>query len=98
GVLGLMTVVEDALADAEHHRSMTPDQDGERRFVAVGDELAQQFGVGHLSGGWLAEPADKPHQRVVRATRHPAASPAQPSPLPYLPRAKRMLPTIFDFS
>lgn len=66
GILGLMVVVQDALAEAEDHRAMPPDQHLEGGLVALADELLQQLGVRQRA---TALPADEPTQLVADRVR-----------------------------
>jgi hypothetical protein len=68
-VLGVVVVVQQPPTDAEHHRSVPPDERGEGDGVAPLDEATEQIVVGAI-GRWTRLP-DERDQGVERAFRHP---------------------------
>ena len=48
-ILGILWAAQHAARNAEHHWSMAFKQRGEGRFVAVGQEVAQQMMVANVS-------------------------------------------------
>ena len=68
-VLGVVSIVEDAAANAEHHRTVSAHQARERRLLACGDEAAQQLAILLADGGCdrASEEVDDP---IHRQTRH----------------------------
>jgi hypothetical protein len=56
-VFGIRLIPQDALAYAEHHRSMAADQQLKCPLVAVRDESFQQFGISGLGSFMLARNA-----------------------------------------
>jgi hypothetical protein len=46
GVFGVLEVTQDVAANAKYHRSVTLDQGGEGRFVALRGETLQQLAIG----------------------------------------------------
>ena len=48
-------LTQQAAANVQHHGRMTPQQQLERRLIALVDVAAQQLGVGHAAIGCRAE-------------------------------------------
>jgi hypothetical protein len=67
-VLGIVAG-QQAATNAEHHRAMTPHQEGEGVFVAVGREALQELTIGSLrrrsSAGQLTEMPQQECERVI---------------------------------
>ena len=70
-ILGQMMIAENAPADAEHHRSMPPDQKFECGRIAVPGEAREQPLVGQGSGRVRIDlPADDAQHACQTAARH----------------------------
>jgi hypothetical protein len=50
GVLGIVGVVQDALAHAQHHASLSPHQRRERSLIALAQEVLQQLPISRAAG------------------------------------------------
>ncbi len=74
GVLGVVIVAQDRVADAEDHRPVPLDQDGERPFgdlLGAFSEPAQEFGVGQAAdAARVEEHLDIPKDGFVSIPQH----------------------------
>ena len=62
GILRFVAIVQDALADAEHHRPMALHQRGKGILVAAGGEAFQELAIAGLGGGARPDPAPQLHE------------------------------------
>src|SRR5262249_3376485 len=89
GVLGLVPVAENALANGEDHGPVPPQQGGEGVAVPGGQEAVQQLPVGQSAALQEGGAVEVPQRRVHRSLVPPCRGQRPPTIMPAGPAARR---------
>jgi hypothetical protein len=70
-VLGVVVTLQNSATDAQHHRSVAPQQDGEGRLFTPVSKAREQFAVGRACEGvFLCQRADVSNGDFKKRVRH----------------------------
>jgi hypothetical protein len=96
GILGIVDVAEDSLADPKDHRTVPPHERREGCLIVLADEALQQFPVGPRSGTVPHQFAEVPQYTIQLKVRHvPGSGNGRWSPLSYSVRKEGARHNIF---